>query len=110
MSEQVAELLVKAKELIADPERWCQGRVAKDSLGRPTYPNSGNATAWCAFGALERLAPTPDVVSSAVDFLGAFTDGESIGYWNDHHTHAEVMELFDRAIEMANREETGGAS
>jgi hypothetical protein len=47
-------LLVRALELVINPERWTQGTWARDRRGVPTAPQSSTATSWCAAGAIVR--------------------------------------------------------
>ncbi len=98
---QVKLDLIAAKALIDAPEKWCQGTTSK------SYPDGSIGR--CAFGALvavnyrredNRLfrgaynALLGEIPSSA-------TMATSVERFNDTHTHAEVMALWDRAIARA---------
>jgi hypothetical protein len=90
-----------ARDLISDPERWTQGTIARDWTGKQTTADAVDAFCWCAIGALEKVA------SNAQPFRAlrwAMPSGyRSIVSFNDTHTHAEVLALFDKAIAELER-------
>lgn len=93
--------LREARELISLPEHWTQGHSARDETGSFCSPRSSRARCWCAMGALERCGQfRPGVLWSARDLLRVLID-TCVSAYNDHHTHAEVLALFDRAIAAA---------
>lgn len=102
------DILIKARELISDPERWTQGAYAKDSSGREVY-DSDAAVCWCGIGALRRVAGYDYLSrSKAIDFLHKTAREAGFDYFqdfNDSSTHAEVLAAFDRAIEAARNAE-----
>lgn len=96
-----AETLRAARELIADPEHWCQGASARDRNGQPVEAEDAAAVAWCAHGACRRVMP---VAHSALRHLGdaALATGSwCVSALNDDGTHADVLAMFDHAIEEA---------
>jgi len=90
------ETLKAARHLISDPAKWTQGTIARDWTGKQTTADSIDAFCWCAVGALEKVG------SNAGPFRAlrwAMPSGyRSIVSFNDSHTHAEVLALFDKAI------------
>lgn len=88
-----ADVLRAAKARIADPTKWCQGH-GRDGDRR------------CAFMAVCEVESASgkalDLLEAAALSLGT---PESLRHaatiYNDSHTHAEVMHLFDVAIGMA---------
>lgn len=91
--------LVKARALIADPEKWGKGRRNIDRL----------PTTYCAVEAIEEAEPHDrDLRIAACRTLKTVLrlwDAEiSILAWNDEakRTHAEVLAAFDKAIEAAS--------
>lgn len=103
-----AETLRAARELIADPERWCQYVTALGRSGREVAPAGRAAVAWCAIGALRRTcarqppaAETFDEAFRALDHAAVVAGAPSVATLNDHRDHAAVMAMFDRAIEEA---------
>lgn len=99
------EDLIKAKALIDTPEKWGKGKLLNETrqrcaigavegacLHKPRLDN-WDATLACR-AALRRAAP------SSFEFPRA---NSSIAAFNDHPdtTHADIMALFDRAIEEA---------
>ena len=117
--DETRELLVAAREIIADPERWTKGAPAKatqDGCILPVYKS--DATCWCITGAIElawlRQNANGAIKSGAVTALWhvlesrgdhVFLDKEwrwrDLQMWNDEdrRDHPEVLELFDTAIE-----------
>lgn len=56
-----ADLILEAGKLLADPERWCQGALARDRRGTPVVPTSKRALKWDTAGAIYHAARTkPD--------------------------------------------------
>ena len=52
----VLRVLERALELLSDRKRWTKNTLAVDSEGRHTKPDSEDAVAWCAVGAIQRAA------------------------------------------------------
>lgn len=101
-----SQILRAAKALIESPAHWWNGRG-----DRRCYMNSA--------GLICRQVCAIQAISFALDFDGDYGGshrflGEAIGRqgvymsivtFNDSHTHAEVMAMFDRAIELAEAAE-----
>ncbi|WP_454287233.1 DUF6197 family protein [Rhizobium arsenicireducens] len=96
MSEAKA-LLTKALELIRDPDHWTQGQFARDAAGQKVSINSPSATCFCSIGAVLVLAPPTSLEDEALLLLEAQLT-TSIATFNDTHTHAEVIAVWERAI------------
>lgn len=103
---KTVEVLTAAKELIKDPANWFQGDYTKEL-------EDGN-TCYCALGAIGKVIGADWWVAVhnneahtllkevvAVDIK----TGETFAPYNDSHTHSEVMEAFDKAIELAKARE-----
>lgn len=112
------ETLTKVRELLASPERWTQGFFARDSAGTICNFADANAACWCLSGALARVLPEDtDEHEERYDAAGEYLQAalpersRTAGYiaWQDkpQRTHAEVLALVDRAIEIAR---TSGGS
>ena len=113
----VADMLRRARDRIATPETWCQKYTALDADGHFTDPDGPKAVRFCARGALEAVGccilaegeteaeDGNDMDLAEWSFLSeeAKRSGTygSIEDFNDHVTHADVLRLFDRAIERA---------
>ncbi len=82
------EVLIEARKAIANPNGWCQEQ-------------SRSGAAVCAERAIFDQAETVGEAHRALDAIPL--PGEALFHFNDTHTHAEVLALFDRAIEAANR-------
>ena len=85
-----AEIMGEVIELIGDPNRWCQGTVAKDSGGRSVLPGSADACKWCLSGAICKVADTKDV--AVFHFVTEAALGELIPVFNDNNNHATVID------------------
>ncbi len=99
------DVLVKARALIATPDRWIKGRYERKRRGRKCY---------CAAGTLAAAAPTASdrawiTAWKCLHQAVGVVEGEekrncstptSIENWNDdpERTHAEVLAAFDKAI------------
>jgi hypothetical protein len=112
----VVDVLRAARERISDPERWTKGESAKNAQGEWTTASASDACRWCAVGAVwceagATLMPgSPEIkaLNAAVrDLDGRRGVGEVSGWpvarFNDSKRtdHGEVLDLFDRAIELA---------
>lgn len=106
---KTSELLIQAKAVIADPAKWAQNTYAKNSQGVRVGADNPDAICFCSVGALQKISPKcygayALEVWQAMELLD---DGcsEDILAYNDTHTHAEVMDVWDKAIQMAIEKE-----
>lgn len=117
---KTSEVLRRAKAVIADPEKWTQGAFARGSAD--AGKSFKDACSLCAVGAVYAITDDLGVggkkifqrvlccLGSALAMSGEPPhDFAEVIKFNDTHTHAEVMALFDRAIEAAEKEEAHGA-
>ncbi len=109
-NEAVLKALIKAKQLISHPENWTKGSFAIDENGHQVMPNSKDAVAFCALGAVKRATRSGVVTTFVADvcvntLVRSLPDRKPYRYFisefNDHPEigHADVLGLFDRAIE-----------
>jgi hypothetical protein len=91
------EILKAARAKIEKEENWCQGAYARDADDNDVDDKSPRACRWCAWGALNVIE---NVMFSDVGYnaLVEYCSGQGVGGFNDTHTHAEVLALFDKAI------------
>ena len=106
----IVETLEAARDLILDPKRWTQGRgepcfqAARDAEGNACQPDDPRAVAWCATGAIAKVEPTIMGLERAERALGEALVRARLGaglgpvWFNDHRSHADVIEMFDVAI------------
>ena len=82
------QILTEARALIERPENW-----AKRSYGL-------NGGPMCAVGAIWRAGNyNHEIVETMNEMCGG------LSFFNDNHEHAEVLALFDRAIEAERAKE-----
>jgi hypothetical protein len=117
MNKSTADILIEARDMISDPNDWCQGfmhRIRDD--GEKQH---------CSLGAVEKVCSNVAGKEVYGDFLDIIKDpfrtlrkaAETIGIpgsdkspldatarFNDNSTHEEVMDLFDQAIRIAKDE------
>jgi hypothetical protein len=107
------EILIRARELIADPANWCQEVYSFD--GPLPHPDT---RCFCTLGAINRAVlekhqkigvfeydddaisfaeGTPEA-TAARRHLRKILDGCSVAEFNDEHDHEEVIALLDQAI------------
>jgi hypothetical protein len=94
------ELLHAAQDLIRDPRNWIQGRASVDEHGHPCPITSKRARCFCSIGALLRAEESREGYNEAARILDTLANGNLMAF-NDTHTHAEVMALWDRAKDIA---------
>jgi hypothetical protein len=94
------ETLKAARQLITDPAKWTQEAFARNKLGQIVEPDFGDATCFCALGAIQHFTKYTGMSPADVllDNLSLSKFGMCIDVFNDTHTHAEVLALFDAAI------------
>ncbi len=100
------EALIAARELISAPERWTQNAYARDRTGRPVLATGNRAVCWCGDGALYRVTyPCHATYAWAIRAL-ARRVGTEFPLFQDvpRRTHAEVLAVFDAAIEAERAE------
>lgn len=102
-----SEILIKSKELISNPKNWTQGMFARDEYGTPVPSISENACSWCSAGAVIKVANNIYVAISLFALLEK-SISRAIAPFNDNpeSTHEDIMNMFDKAIELAKAEET----
>ena len=109
------DILSLARTLIAHPGRWAQGAIALDRNGRALTTFDGGCR-FCAAGAVGLAAhvlgqdeATRRSIGPAFDYVGrlldcaAFKLGEFESYigLNEHDSHANVVAMFDHALDKA---------
>lgn len=101
-------------KLIEKPENWTQGAAARNKSGDVVRcpsarlveeAQSPEACQWCVIGAFAKLGLANDWVIPTQILMPDFNidkcgDG-GVGFFNDTHTHAEVLQLLKDAIERA---------
>jgi hypothetical protein len=94
------QTLIAARALIEKPENWTQHRMSANKKGVSVPLDDPEATCFCSIGAISKIAGTLYLTNTAVKALSKAMDIHP-GYYNDTHTHAEVLQMFDLAIEAA---------
>lgn len=104
----VEQLLKNARDKIADPKHWTQGKMAINRFGFDVPPESPNAACFCSVGAV-RAANTgnqPELGREALERLTLTADhlfGCGIISVNDLKGHASALKVFDKAINDVRR-------
>ena len=109
------DILAIACTLIARPDRWAQGAIALDRNGRSLTTFDGGCR-FCAAGAVGlaahvlsgddaarcRIGPAVDRAARLLDCAAYKLDEfESYIGLNEHDSHANVVAMFDHALDMA---------
>lgn len=95
--------LVVLRDRISSRKRWCQGALAKNKYGLRVSPDSTDAVSWCLVGALQTVSLSAHVGEVLMSGLPKSYYG-TLSHYNDTHTHAEVLQVVDRAIERLKKE------
>jgi len=109
-------VLKHALEKLRDPARWTQGEYARNADGKGLKnPKSSAAVCFCSMGAILSAPEAGIAVEYPLGrvfhvFYKAYEvvqtvlggGGVNISKWNDapERTHAEVVAMFEKAIEM----------
>lgn len=113
MTNMTTKILVRAREILEDPDRWTTLAPARTNLGSACMPLDKHAVCWCSGGAIEKAAR--DVGGHGYDVLAArdvltsvIRSGACVVVWNDcEASHIDVLETFNRAIERSENEDRG---
>lgn len=108
----VLQVLRSGRTLVSDPAHWTRGALSRDRQGRPTLSHD-RAVCWCSTGALNRGSieigndRSLGLRKAAESFLRAaiwdLNPGliTTIPFFNDSSSHAQVLVVWDKAIELA---------
>lgn len=101
---ETIDVLRAARERIATPDKWCQQVLGIDAHGNQLMPEDlSRAVQCCAEGAVFLIAGEDDGWSAMYALIDQLKGADSermapVSKFNDTHTHAEVLALFDKAI------------
>jgi hypothetical protein len=108
-----SEILRKAAEKIAAPEKWAKLGYAFNATGEPVDWDDHDAVCWCLTGATAVVADKGDAYGCAADrylrrVIGAqpASSADTVSVWNDRpeRTHSEVLAALAKAAELAESE------
>lgn len=94
---KTSDILREGKALIDSPDKWTYDTFARDAFGQAIEPDDRSVVQRDSWGALCAVAGEH---SRAWKFLSIAMDGKLMSF-DDYHTHAQVMEAWDRAISYA---------
>ena len=103
----VKQILIEARGLIDEPSKWTKLAWARNSRQISCAMDNSDAKCFCLGSALILACPPlePNIVNVEIKNQLPEIDGKipSISDYNDHPdtTHADIMDLFDKAIEAA---------
>lgn len=97
----IKQTLEIALTIVENPKQWTRGAYARQKNGDPINPIGNKACCWCALGALIKADGDQDNYLKALYALNDASmqyRGISPNKLNDLGSHAEVIEMFKRAI------------
>ena len=97
------EILRAARELISDPARWTRGKYGATATGNHVRGDDPQAIRWCAYGAIEKVVGNSSWDAEMI--LSEAAHPHVVIHINDELGHAAVLDLYDRAIALAEQEE-----
>lgn len=109
-----SEVIINAKALIATPDKWTQRAPARDANGIREDPLDDRAVCFCIMGALLKASQKVSGGYNRRSFYESISIFDkipeipiSIPVFNNSpgRKHEEVLELFDKAIALAQKEE-----
>lgn len=122
---QLYEQAVALRDLLADPAHWSKGSLAKTSAGGNTDPMRKEASCFCLVGAASRVIKDPrtrhignyeavrlhplglllaNVIAGVQKWnygIECLASAGPIYSFNDHAAHADVMEVLETAVAVA---------
>jgi hypothetical protein len=100
---QESNILNAAADLLAKPNGWCQGTLARDANGTPVEPESLEACSFCAIGAIEKIAPSGTYHAQRARYkLSKVLPDMAISFFNDTkgRTQDDVVAAFRKAASL----------
>lgn len=95
------QVLEGARARITNSSKWIKYAYARDAEGISCDELSSNAVCFCSVGAVRNAAYTYDSHEYMMAMQALYVVmGVPVRYYNDHHTHDEVLAKFDEAIEQ----------
>jgi hypothetical protein len=112
-SGRLSQAVNAAWQRIAQQEHWTQGIGARDRGGNHVRTTDSSAVAWCAVGALERIAGEDDeLFERGLEVLcrasRAVTNCDDPARVNDTLGHEAVERIYARALDMLREERRPG--
>lgn len=100
-------LLKDVRMTIANPDSWIKYSLARNATGQECKPTDYAAAKFCLLGAVEKVTGSTESKDFAniCDALKNNIDSEYISIFNDSHTHEEVLNMLNRAINSLNSKE-----
>lgn len=96
---KIRSVLIAARKMIENKKNWHQGGYARDADGEQCHWTNEHAVAFCMMGAVRRSLPARQKdCDGPREAIEAQIRPLRVGEFNDSHTHAEVLAVFDRAI------------
>lgn len=102
--QTAVEALKAARELISDPKRWTQHHFSATTDGTPCDSQDPDARRFCALGAILRVRGVPLHADRYLDEAGKKLFGMNVDQVNDTLQHDDVLQMFDKAIQLAEAE------
>ena len=98
------------RKLLATPDRWTQGAMARDKRGDVELDISSKAVCWCLVGSIRYVCRTFTRRWTTYEFLAGLLGFEDIAEWQDapERTHADILALLDRAESTLTEEHANG--
>jgi hypothetical protein len=114
MSDNVnTQTLIAAKQLLSDPKHWIKGDLAKNESGAVVDPMASDAICWCMNGAMIKVTESNNLARiiqemDAQDYLYKAIPVPYVSSYNDadETTHQDIMNVFDKAIELSRKEKS----
>ena len=113
MTDRTTKVLEDVRALLSDRGAWVQGDFAVSKDGTPTPLSCSSACAWCLIGALHKVTQPFNCEDDsnayhAIHLAIREETGSGISDivdFNDHPstTHADVLRVLDRAIEISQQ-------
>lgn len=105
---EIVDILLEARNLIADRDQWTRGTFAVAADNMPVEPHSPLAIRWCAVGAIVKVCSAhgltnpnrsvPCTGTKAIRAIESHTNGTLLHRINDDYGHDYTIDAFDTAI------------
>lgn len=102
---ETAAVLRAARAKIENPDAWTRGAFARNQDGLLRDAQDSDACAWCAMGAVRAVSSgrgdqVRDHALRMLHCAAVQLDDSGIASFNDTRTHADVLKMFNLAIQL----------
>ncbi len=112
----IHSVLMNMRVLLATPDHWTRGAMARDAAGNTIIARDERAMSFCLIGGIIKLARDEVEIELVAKFLSEHLgmcvpdehcptrdEAYNVAHFNDSHPYPEMLSFLDSAIMVASR-------